>query len=302
MANIHMGYMGHCMINGVQYLITGSSLNPVQTMVAPDVVQGFYMRKGWNYGKVEIGGNVTGPLHEYSSNLWPLCFDRNSDGDHLASGGIEVDVAYYKGEGLKFGHAFINSLEISATAGDVVSFTADFMGAKTDETADPSTAVARLQDYEEATCSKLVTWDRVAFEAVGITATIKNIQSFTLTLNNNLERMYSIRDDYTTQDLYPIDVVAGMREISGSLSLYAEGPIFVNGGMFTISKFGANRYTDYQATDRTTINFTVGGAFGGGDVIPETTFDVVFNRPEASAQTGAMIYTLNFAAVCNATM
>ena len=302
MANIHMGYMGHCMIDGIQYLITGSSLNPAQVMEAPDVVQGYYMRKGWNYGKVEIGGNVTGPLHEYSEDLWPLCFERNADGDHLASGGIEVDVAYYKGEGLKFSHAYINSLEISATAGDVVQFTADFVGAKTDETADPTTAVDRLQSYEEATCSKLITWDRVAFEAVGITATIKNIQSFTLTLNNNLERMYSIRSDYSTQDLYPIDVVAGMREISGSLSLYAEGPIFVNGGAFAIAKFGANKYGDYEADDRTTINFAVGGKFGGGDVIPVTTFDVVFNRPEASATTSYTIYTLNFAAVCNATM
>ena len=88
MANIHMGYMGHCKIDGTQYLITGSSLNPVQTVEAPDLVQGWYMRKGWNYGKVEIGGNVTGPLHEYGTNLWPTAFNRNDDGDHLASGGL----------------------------------------------------------------------------------------------------------------------------------------------------------------------------------------------------------------------
>ena len=300
MANIHMGYMGHCKIDGTQYLITGSSLNPVQTVEAPDLVAGIYMRKGWNYGKVEIGGNVTGPLHEYATTLWPLCFERNADGDHLASGGIEIEIAYYKGTGRKFGTCYINSLEISATAGDVVSFTADFMGAKTDEDADPTTAVDCLSDYSEGTCSKLVTWDRVAVNWGALSGTIENTQSFSITLNNNLERQYAIHDG--TADLYPVDVTAGMREITGTVSLYAEGPICLGGGTFDIGKFGANDYDDYAATDRTTIDFSVGGAAGGGDVIPSTSVDVVFNRPESSATTGATIYTLNFTAVCDASL
>jgi hypothetical protein len=291
-----MGYMGHCKIGGTQYLITGSSLNPVQTVEAPDLVQGFYMRKGWNYGKVEIGGNVTGPLHEFATTLWNETIDRTTDGDHLDNV-VEVEIAYYKGIGRKFSNCYINSLEISATAGDVVSFTVDFIGAKQDEDAAASTAVDCLTSYSEGDCSKLVTWDRVSVNWGSVSTAIENTQSMTLTVNNNLERQYSIHDG--TADLFPIDVTAGIREVTGTVSLYAEGPICLGGGTFDIAKFGANDFDDYANTDRTTIQFSIGGASGGGDIIPSTSIDVVFNRPESSAVTGPTIYTLNFTAVCD---
>ena len=295
--NIHMGYMGHCKIGGTQYLITGSSLNPVQTVNAPDLVQGFEMRKGWNYAKVEIGGNVTGPLHEYATSLWGETIDRSADHDHLLNP-VVVDIAYYKGEGLRFENAWINSLEIAATAGEVVNFTADFLGSKFDESAAHTTAVDELTEWSVAPCSKLVTWDRVQFTAAGVT--MDNIQSFTLTVNNNLERIYSIKDGVTV-DLYPVDVVAGIREVTGSVSLYAEGPVYMPSANFPIAKFGAQDFDSYQATDRTNVTFRVGGANGGGDVIPATTIAVVFHRPEASAVTGPTIYTLNYTAVCDLT-
>ena len=57
---IHAGYMGWADIGGTKLKITGGSLNPVQALEAPELVQGDFNRKGVNYGKIETGGNVTG--------------------------------------------------------------------------------------------------------------------------------------------------------------------------------------------------------------------------------------------------
>lgn len=288
--NLHMGYMGSVKIGGTGYFMSGSSLNPTQSVEAPDIVGGYEMKRGWVYGKVDITGNVTGPLHENSSSLWDYAFNRTGDGDHLTNT-IEVEIAFYKGGGWRFPSVVINSLQIAATAGEVVNFTADFAGKKEDSGA----PVESLTAATPVVCSKLMTWDRAKFNVTGLTA--MNMQSVTFTLNNNVQKAYTITDNVpTSYGLYPVDLPCGVREITGTLSLYAEGPINDAGG--GIGKAGANMWTDYDAaTTAQTVNFSVEGA--GGDII-NTTFKAVFHRPEGSGQTGLAIYTINFTGVCEA--
>ena len=297
MANIHMGYMGHCTLTAsgttTQYLITGSSLNAVQTINAPDLVAAWYLRKGWNYGKVEIGGNVTGPLHDLATSLWSESLVRSDARDHMLTKDIEVDLAFYKAKGLKFSNCSIGTLELTATAGEVVNFTIDFMGSKAPDSTDYTTAVDCLDADVTTPCSKLITWDRVQF-GVSTLASTSNFQSFTFTVNNNLERQYSITGDIVgTADLYPVDITAGLRNVSGTVSMYAEGPLCLGRGIFPLGNFGANKYDDYDASDRTTVTFAI------DTIVPSTAVDVVFNRPESSATVGTTIYTLNWTAVCD---
>ena len=307
--NIHMGYVGHCKIGDTGYFITGSSLNPVQTVDTPDVVAAHQMRRAWNYAKIEIGGNVTGPIHENASDIWSYAWNRTSDLDHLGTGGPDndggssgamvVEIAYYKAEGRKFNKCYINSLQISATAGDVTSFTVDFVGMEPDA----GDAVERLNTDintdTELQCAKLITWDRTYIDVAGVA--FDNAQSLTLTVNNNLQRQYGIKTSAAaTNNLHAIDAPAGPREITGTISLYAEGPIALGGGLFpNDGTFGADDWGDYDATDQTALTLQVGSAAAG--LIIDQSFKAQFHRPEASAQTGPTIYTLNFTAVCEAT-
>jgi hypothetical protein len=283
--------MGSVKIGTTSYFMSGSSLNPTQAVEAPDVVGGHYMKRGWVYGKVDITGNVTGPLHENATDLWTTAFARTPEGDHL-SNTVAVEIAFYKGGGWKFGKVVINSLQIAATAGEVVNFTADFAGKK----ADSGSAVESLTAASPVTCAKLMTWDRAKFSVTGLAA--MNMQSITFTLNNNVQKAYTITSSIdTTQGLYPVDLPCGVREITGTLSVYAEGPINNAGG--GIGKAGANVWTDYVAeTANQQVNFSVEGASGN---IIDTNFKAVFHRPEGAGQTGLAIYTINFTGVCDAT-
>ena len=66
-SKIRMGYLGYATVDNTGFFLTGSSLNAAQTVAAPDLVAAKEVRRGWNMGKVEIGGNFSGPLHENAS-------------------------------------------------------------------------------------------------------------------------------------------------------------------------------------------------------------------------------------------
>ena len=50
---VHMGYMGSALVGSTQVYLTGSSLNPVQNVNAPDLVQGRYVKHIWNWIKLK---------------------------------------------------------------------------------------------------------------------------------------------------------------------------------------------------------------------------------------------------------
>jgi hypothetical protein len=263
-----MGYVGSVKIDGTPYFMTGSSLNPTQAAEAPDAVAGSVIRRGWVYGKVDPTGNVTGPLHEFAEDLWPIAFNRTADLDHL-DGTVEIEIAFYRGGGWKFRECVINSLAISATAGEVVTFTADFAGRSVTEDLSGSPASSEID------CSKLMTWDRCVFGISGSTGKLDNLQSMNLTLNNNVQKLFAIQggsaDDH---DLYPVDLPCGVREITGSISAYAQVPIME---IVTGMGIGADKWSDYDyASSAKTVSFSV------DPVIPLIEFKAVFSRPESN--------------------
>jgi hypothetical protein len=285
-ANLHMGYVGGAKINNVNYFMSSSSLNPNQTVEAPDLVAGSIMRRGWVYGKVDPGGTIAGPLHENAKSLWPTAFNRTSDYDHLANT-VPVEVHFYKGGGWKFDACVINKLDIAASAGETVTFTADFAAKGNPGGGNPGVSSSST----EIDCAKLMTWDRVNFEVSGVTG-LEFLQSVNFSLNNNVQKLFAIRGDGAVTDLYPVDLPCGVREITGTISAYASNPI----GDFLTQNIGADSWNDYTAENASKdITFTVSG--GSGDII-DINFEAVFNRPEGTGGTGAAVYNLGFTAVC----
>jgi hypothetical protein len=283
MANtLHMGYVGGVTIGGVQYFMTGSSINPQQSVEAPDLVAGSEMRRGWNYSKVDPSGNVTGPLHENATSLWDIAFDRTIELDHMTNS-VDVEIAYYQGGGWAFSDCVINSLAISATAGEVVNFTADFASNKLVTASAAPTAVA---------CAKLMTWDRCTFSLPAFSGLIDNLQSINFTINNNVQKLFAIQGTInTTSGLYPVDLPCGVREITGTISAYAEVPIeqIVAGG-----NAGADAWGLYSDNAAVPVVFSV-------DPLFTVNFNSVFHRPTGTGSTGPAVYTIGFTAVCSAT-
>ena len=275
---IHMGYMGQATIDGTVVKITSSSINPVQVIEAPELVQGDFVKKAVNYGKIETGGNIAGPVAENSiAALWADAIDRTSFGDQMAHS-IPIDILYYKGGGRSFADCQLNTFQISVTAGDVAQFTIDFMG---------TTSAALLGPPSAVSCEKLVTWDKCSMTCADLGTAVDQIQSYTFSMGNALQRVYKIKTP--PNNLFPAEILAGMQVITGSVSFYADDVLDTELPIWPGGKFGADSWDDYTASASPL-------SFGAGPITANAY--VMWNRPEANAQTGPAIYTVAFTGVC----
>jgi hypothetical protein len=97
-----------------------------------------------------------------------------------------------------------------------------------------------------------------------------------LNVNNNLERLYALDQN----DMNAFTVLGGFKEITGSLSYYADG----DPGEGTAS-------IENCAQDTGGVTLSFGNKCGGG---PAFSGVAAIQRAEASATTGPGIYTYNF--------
>ena len=282
----HQGFMGHAKIGGTLVKIASSSINPAQSIESPALVQGDWNPKAWNYGKIETGGGISGPIATNAASVWAAAWVRAPSGDAMANV-VEVDIAYFSGHGRTFDSCQINSYELSVNAGDVAQFNIDFMGTT-------SVAYTGVVDHaNDVACEKLITWDKCGFSYTGGTAT--QLQAFTFTVNNNLERIYMLNQS-ATFGLFPAAILAGIRNISGTLSFYADDTGI--DAQFPVAPvvptFGADHFDDYAATNTTAVSVFAGS-------VVTASGNVGFSRAQASAQTGTVIYTVSFTGLCNQT-
>jgi hypothetical protein len=294
--NIYMGYMGWAKINGNIWKISGSSINPTQAINAPQLIQGDYTKKAWNYGPVEVGGNLSGPSGETSFPLlWALGSTRGTTGDRLLTA-FDIEIQYVHSQSAggadkyrKFAKCQINSIGISVTAGDVANLTIDFLGGQSDWGVASNFGVTTGAGTTAGTvaCERLITWDQCEVNGSGFGVTSSCIESWDITLNNNLTRAYSLGQNH----YYPIQILAGIKEFTGSLGVYApNAPLAARN---TAPFFGADKWADYSATGVQLPVFRVGAT----NLFP-TGITVVTQRTEASAATGPSIYTVRFEGVC----
>ena len=277
-----MGFLGGCSINGTFVFLTGSSLNPTQNINAPDMVQGNLIKQGWNYEKVEVGGNIAGPFSEDSASFlakWSINRAAAPNGDQMANY-YPVEIWYYNGSHVTYAGCGVNTFEISVTAGEVANYTIDMYGSTSPGAVGDSTVFTKTN----ITPQKLITWDQCTYSGI---ANI-DLQSYTMTINNHLQRVYRLATVAEADKLYPFALAAGPRDISGSITAYADhgAPMqqFAPG-----SGFGAEQWTDYTATTfGATISMTIGSVFSISGLTS------VFTRPTAQAKTDLALYTLNY--------
>ena len=327
----HQGFIGSAWIQttanptGIGLFLTGSSLNPVQEINAPDIVQGQIVKHLWNEGKIEIGGNIQANIDENHQSIFDAAWNRNTTyPDHMDEEHIVVKISYYRSAGANariVNNLAIASYEVSVNAGDVATFTCEFMGASVYDNGALTPALQVENFNNPAACAKLVTWDRCFFTITGFNVAI---QSFTFNVNNNLQRVFKIRSSNTVAQnedpaatLYPVELVAGFRELTGSVTAFAgdagtgdtpdegapesqfqpAGASWLPNYNATVAKFGAENWSAYEANDmKSQVEFVIGE--GMATPIIDQTFQAVFKRPEASAKTDIQTYTLSWTGLC----
>lgn len=273
MATIHPGYKGLANIASVGNVrFTDASITARQAIEAPDLIMGDWDHDAYVYGKIEVGGSISGPVTELfaagAGGIWNWAIRRTGCGTLTPS---TVTLYYYCGDdgssSRSFGGMLCNSLTFSCAAGEVAQFSMDLMGSSA------GTWGSSSIDYR--TPEKLLTWDRVSVVVSGTGVPTDLLYSnFEFTVNNNLAPAYSL----SQANLFPFQIVPGIRTITGSLSCY-NTPHFD----------GFDTWLSYTAADTATITFNIGAL--------STSFKVRFHRVEPASSVGNIISTVGFTGV-----
>lgn len=271
--SINAGYMGLINFGGKKIRFTDCSVAPKQEVIAPDLVMGDWDHDSFYYGPITIEGSVSGPIdNDFGSAIWDKAWKRPTCGQLTEA---TMNVSYYCSSGggtpsVSIPKVLINSLTISATAGDIANFSFDVMGSG----ATGTTSAGTLTDNR-----KILTWDALSFTATGgggVTIPSTEINAFEFTVSNNVTPAYILGD--TVNGLYPSQLVTGIRTITGSLTVYN------NGGSGWPTKWN---------NDVSTGTITI-AATGAGLSI---SCKVLFHRIQPQGQVGPVTSTIAFTGV-----
>jgi len=284
MGLVFPGYRGIAKIQGVDdYVRFGdANITAKQEINAPDLIMGDWDHDAYVYGKIEVGGTISGPVTENfvkgAGGLFPWAVRRSGECGTLEQGDIEL--WYYcgtptQGSALryrKFEGMIANSINFSCSAGDIAQFSLDVMG-----TAAGNWGEDDAPHYTSS--EKLLTWDKVGVSIAGsgpgaTEMANVNYSNFEFTISNNLEAVYSLAQE----NLFPFEIVPGLRTITGSLSVYN-----IPGAD------GVNTWDEYDAGDVTTITFNLNTL--------SVDMKVQLHRIEPAFSVGPIISTIGFTGV-----
>jgi len=281
MGNVFPGYRGLADIGGIgQVRFADANIAAKQEINAPDIIMGDWDHDAYVYGPIEVGGTISGPVTETfvsgsaGGSLWEWAVQRSGECGTLDT--ETVQLFYYCGgtdsNTRTFNNMLVNNVNFSTAAGDIAQFSIDILG---DSAGDWTSAVPpHFTDAE-----KLITWDKVS---VAITPGDEDFtvptniafSNFDFTVSNNLEIVYSLGQP----NLFPFEIVPGLRTITGSISVYN-----------TPESSGVDTFDDYIAANIGTISFDIGGL--------AIDMKVRFHRVEPAAATGPIISTIGFTGV-----
>lgn len=278
---INPGYRGIAQIGAGNYVrFTDANISAKQEINAPDLVMGDWDHDAYVYGPITVGGTISGPVTELfvsgAASIWQWAVKRTGNCGTLSTN--NVNLWYYCGTGNRkhrnFTGMLVNSINFSCAAGDIANFSLDVMGSGVN--AWDSTDAPLYQTNE-----KLMTWDRVNLTISNPRGDlIENAYSnFDFTISNNLQVVYSLGQS----NLFPYQIVPGLRTISGSISIYN-----------IPTADGADTWSSYTADNGpATLTFNIGTA--------SFSFKAALHRVEPALGVGPIISTVNFTGVTHQT-
>lgn len=291
--SVNPGYRGLIDLGGGgNYLrFSDASVAARQTVNIPDLIMGDHDHDAFNYGPIEVGGTIGGPMGEIflaggASSAWNWAVKRSSPCGELAA--KDITLYYYCTGGADlnartFTGMKVNSFGFSCAAGDVATFSLDVM-------AKSAGSWSNVPVPSFLSAEKLITWDKVSVQIGNTTpgdqGAMTNIgfSNFDFTVANNLTPVYAIADLSSlgyAPNLFPVDIVNGLRTITGTLSVY-NTPQF-NGYDYW------DDYTGFPTGGVSNLTFNIGTL--------SVTMMVRFHRLEAASSVTPIISTVGFSGV-----
>jgi hypothetical protein len=205
---------------------TSADLKASQNIEKPDVVDGKTDRTVYQLGPMEVGGGVSFPaIYELNSStsqtpaeqLWTLGLVRKAESNYEQGGDLEsfnTDIKYTTGTGFKYIGCAVNTIELTVDQGGPLNVNLNVIGINRTNLGIDSAA---SPDYQLRN-TRIVTWNDTRVGIKHPTAgfapvTSANVRTFSVSVNNNIQRYYSLNGQ-----LFPVAILPTKREITGSIS------------------------------------------------------------------------------------
>ena len=233
-----MGYIGFVKLGTSIIRATSCDIKTSQEITYPEVVDGRTDSTLYQLGPKVTGGTVAFPLvHDTASGsciaesatpnlpadnivskIWGLAVRRDSTG-RLQT--FDSFVRYTDSLSYKYPACMVNSLTFTMAQSDAVQASLDIWGGATDGGVDRERPISD-NTLEYLSPARTITWNDaiVALFGIGGTSILgKELREFAVTINNNLERFYTLNGSLSAFDIAP-----KKREISGTLKIIGHNP------------------------------------------------------------------------------
>lgn len=252
----HMGWVGFANlvtppltpVKGTILRVTSADINLSQEITTPDVIDGRIDRTVYQLGPKIVEGTLSMPViadvdpsdftggcvspqdlrsgtaASLLNTIWCWTTARSPHG-RLQWSEAQLKIRYANHSAFTFTKCIVNSLSMTVTQSDVVSFDIDVIGGarnRSDQPAEPDPSGLSISDFLSP--ARVLTWNDVTISGVGGCGSggeedarlfsSAQVREFSFEINNNAERYYSLNGR-----LFPIDINVSKREITGSLTL-----------------------------------------------------------------------------------
>lgn len=219
--NVMVGWNQNLRLNGSSVKVTSFNIGVTQSSELPDLVTGNSDKLAFQKGTISVSGNISAPLTKSIASSIVAAAD-NVSPINVQSSAFPTEIEF---------QIFINQLTITATAGEAIQVSADFIGkiigtANENDFSSASGIVTTKSIGEMSGVSdggyateQIPMFDRVSIDSGFLPTGSTEDQipiSLSFTCNNNLQANYVLGVD-TAGSLNPFSISKGQRLLSGTM-------------------------------------------------------------------------------------
>lgn len=302
-----MGFVGSVQLQPdgdatpVTLRVTSADIKTTQEITYPEVIDGRIDTTLYQVGPKVTGGSVAFPLvHEGSTlssdatcdngsatlagKLWEIAAKRNPSGRLINK--CAAHVRYADNTAFTYPGCYVNTMTWTMTQSEAVNVTVELFGGADAQHPQGRIAYGGLANPSFLSPARVITWNDALVEVykdsgVHVCAGYQ-LREFTVTLNNALERIYTLNGKLAVQD-----IAAKKREISGQLKTLGRIP--------DLADFARDNDKRYTSSSGIAFGYKLGGSTN--PFWANAFWGVIFSMEEMALTTGIFEVTHNWRAL-----
>ncbi len=309
--------------------VTSADINAKQEITSPDVIDGRIDKTVYQLGAKEVEGTIslpvvlddgsiltpeggncpaptsatvgTGPRRLLEA-LWDWALVRDKYG-RMCNEGL-ARIRYANHAAYIYDRMYANTLSMKVAQGDMVTFDIGVIGRGREPIPNPMDALTYPPSFNFLSPARVMTWNDVTITGIGGCGNpdrlfySNQVREFNMEINNNIQRYYSLNGA-----LYPVDINAGKREITGSMTLLG-----LNHTLRQLAETNQTRFTEkneirmaFYAANEATFrrDWTDNTSTAANSIFSRKLGSVIFSFEEIGMTNEVLETTVNYIALAS---